>query len=130
MLPNLLSADVFVAIANFGLAIVWWPLLCRDWRRGYCHIPLSTSIPKTLLLLILFVGELWAGLPIAAAVCWIDIVAWLLLMHQRITLGDGSSWQGGWWCPWCDEAVAGEFVTNDQRHDPRAGGCGRKVVED
>lgn len=86
MFPHV-SADVVIATANLGLALVFWPLTVRDWMRGYCHIPLMTSIPKVVLLSILLVGLLMAELPLAAIAVGIDIVCWIILVAQRIVLG-------------------------------------------
>lgn len=34
-----------------------------------------------------------------------------------------------WYCPVCKTSVQWEHVTFDERHDPRAGGCGHHVRE-
>lgn len=33
-----------------------------------------------------------------------------------------------WWCPKCNVPVMAEYVTFNQLHDPRSGGCGTAVV--
>lgn len=79
-------ADIILGIANCGLAIVFYPMVVRNWRRGYCHIPIMTSAPKTVLLGLALVGFLVADLPIAAAMCAIDFACWIILVGQRLTL--------------------------------------------
>ncbi len=86
----LFSPDIIIAVANLGLAAVFYPLVVRNQRRRYCHIPLTTSVPKALLLVLLCVGLVAANLPMAAAVCWLDIICWLILIGQRIRLGSGE----------------------------------------
>jgi hypothetical protein len=45
--------------------------------------------------------------------------------HPRPPCGECDN--GLWWCGVCAEWVEPRAVTSDERHDPRAGGCGGSV---
>jgi hypothetical protein len=132
------SPDAQAAFAQIGLASVFWPLAIRDWKRGYCHQPLFVSIPKVALLVVLADSLVRLSAPLAALVTIPDIICWLVLIGQRIVMGDGRrrgdpedhrEIAGGYWyCPECRMAIFPIDVTNDERHDPRYGGCGSCVI--
>jgi hypothetical protein len=41
---------------------------------------------------------------------------------------DPVSAPGLWWCNQCGEAIEGERVTYEERHDPRYNGCDGEVI--
>lgn len=86
-----LTPDMVIAIAAAGQSVVFYPMVVRNWRRGYCHIPLPISVSKVWLLALSFVGLALADLPLAATVVAVDVVAWVVLAAQRWALGDGES---------------------------------------
>lgn len=79
-------ADILLGIANLGLAMVFYPMVIRNASRGYCHIPYIVSVPKTLFLCFALAGFVVAELPLAAGMCFADVVCWIMLILQRASL--------------------------------------------
>jgi len=75
--------DLLIALANAGLAVIFFPTIWQNIRSGTCGIPLTTSIPRTALIALLCVTYLSMGLYLAGAVLFIDIACWLLIIKQR-----------------------------------------------
>lgn len=89
-----MTADQILAAASLGLALVFYPMVVRNQIRGYCHLPLMTSVPKTALLSLTFVGYCMAQLPLAAAMIGLDVLCWLIFVLQRIVLGNKEEKHG------------------------------------
>ena len=75
--------DILIALANAGLAVVFFPTVWRNVRAGSCGIPLTTSIPRTALIALLCGTYLAMGLWLAGTVLFVDIGCWLVLIRQR-----------------------------------------------
>ena len=76
--------DILIALANAGLAVVFFPTVYHNIRAKTCGIPLTTSVPRTALISLLCGTYLAMGLWLAGSVLFVDIGCWLILITQRI----------------------------------------------
>lgn len=85
-------------------------IICAHYL-GYGEAPPKKRANKTALLWVWYVTT-WA-------------LQWLymeIVDQRRAKIAEDN-----WWCPECAEWVPCENVTFEERHDPRAGGCGYEV---
>lgn len=75
--------DILIAVANAGLAVIFFPTVLNNIRNSHCGIPLTTSIPRTGLIALLCGTYLSMGLYLAGGVLLIDIACWLILIKQQ-----------------------------------------------